>query len=72
MGELCQAQAGDQGQQAAIGNGACIVGRIGLAAKRKCDRLGARVACQVIHGVPGGGHGYRQHEGEWQSCDQRG
>ncbi|MNT61736.1 hypothetical protein D3C72_1993990 [compost metagenome] len=64
MRELREAQAGNQGQQPAIGNGAGVVGWIGFAPKGKSHRLGAGAAGEVVDGVPRGNEGDDQQECE--------
>ena len=68
MRQLRQAQAGDQRQQGAIGNGTRIVQRRGLAPKGKRNRLGARAAGQVVHAIPGGHQGDDQERDERHAC----
>jgi hypothetical protein len=62
MPQLGQAEARDQGQQCAVGHRARVVGRLGLAAERKGDRLRTRRSRQVIHRIPGGGEGAPQQQ----------
>jgi hypothetical protein len=65
--KLCQTQAGNQGQQGAIGDGAGIVRGLGLAAKGKRHRLGTRTARQVVNAVPGCCQRQHQQRHERQS-----
>ena len=65
--KLCQTQAGNQGQQGAIGDGAGVVRGLGLAAKGKRHRLGTRTARQVVNAVPGCCQRQHQQRHERQS-----
>ncbi|EKD99110.1 MAG: hypothetical protein ACD_23C00124G0001, partial [uncultured bacterium] len=53
MSQLCQPKAGNEGQQPAIGNGACVIRGMRLTAKGKGDRLCHRAACQIVGAIPG-------------------
>ena len=67
VGELGQAQAGDQCQQATIGHGACVVGGLCFTTEGKGHGLRLRPACQVVHRIPGGHQRQGQQHGEWNT-----
>ena len=67
-----QADAGDQRQQAAVGHGAGVVDRMGLATEGEGDRLGGLGAGQVQAAVPGQRQHRRQHQAEGDACRHRG
>ena len=52
MGWLCQTQAGDQGQQGAISQGAGIVSGLGFTAKGKGQGLCPGAACKMEGAIP--------------------
>ena len=64
MGKLRQAQAGHEGQQAAVCHGTGVVWRACFAAKRKRDRLGFGATGQAVGAVPGGHQGECQQQGK--------
>jgi hypothetical protein len=67
MAELGQAQAGDQRQQATVGNGARVVGGARFTAEGERHGLRAGRAGKVIDGVPGGGEGAPEQQREDES-----
>jgi len=68
--QLGQPQAGQQGQQAPIGEGARIVGGRGLTTKREGHRLRPGRARQAEDGLPGAQQGQTQQQHEGQAHHQ--
>ena len=66
VAQLQQAQRGDERQQRAVGNGARVVHRVGLAAEREGGGLGRFGAREMEGRVPDRGHrqGEQQREGQ--------
>ena len=64
MGGLGQSQAGEQCEQAAVGDSARVVGRRGFAAKRKRHGLRTGAARQCVNAPPGGPQAQHQQQGE--------
>jgi hypothetical protein len=64
VAQLEQAQAGDQSQQAAVGNRARVVFGFGFPPKRKRQRLSGFAAGKVKTAVPGQAHHGAQQQGK--------
>ena len=66
-----QPQTGQQPQQTAIGNGACIVGRARFATKSEADRLRRPRTRQIVDAEPAPQQGQQQNAHEYQAHRQR-
>ena len=71
MPQLQQAQAGDQGQQGAVSQGAGVVHRMGLAPESETHRLRRFRACQVKGGIPNTRQSGQQQQRKRQAGGQR-
>jgi len=70
MGQLGQAQAGDQREQGAIGNRTGVVPGLGLSAKGKRHRLSLWAARQAVAAVPGARQCQGQQADKGQAHDE--